>query len=157
MSGELARLGSNRVSGESGWLTRIPLRALPPPPPPSPSPPAMRECGACGTRAAELLIAPRVSCRLMRMQHIAVDLDDARGLASEEIDDVLADDLLAEESAEQCGPKERLRVGGVEAHEASALEEELFGVDECRGMWDLSARSDAGLLAFGGARAVTGR
>lgn len=46
-------------------------------------------------RAAELLIPPRVRPGQVRVQHIPVHLHDERGLASQEVHDVLADDLLA--------------------------------------------------------------
>jgi hypothetical protein len=60
---------------------------------------------------------------------VPIDFDDERDLARQEVNDVLADDLLSPKGDSQAlsangGPKQLFRKRGVMTHEASPLFEE---------------------------------
>src|SRR5690606_26126124 len=100
----------------------------------------------------EFDIAASVSRTTLSVVGITIDLDDERDLASEEIDDVIADDLLPakghpETLAANGGKQESLRVGRVVQHVAgTSLEKSalFLSVDE---HGTSSARRKPGLCA----------
>jgi hypothetical protein len=102
-------------------------------------------------RPAELGIPAGIQGDLLRMVEVPIDLHDESSRTTEEVDDVIADDLLApkldpEALAAHGGLEKHFRVGGIVPHEAGTSLEELFAIGrKNESHEDLSTRSDAGL------------
>jgi hypothetical protein len=102
-------------------------------------------------RPPELGIPPSIQGDLLRMVDVPIDFHDERSRTTEEVHDVIADDLLAakldpEPLATNGGPEKHFRVGGIVPHEAGTSLEELFAIGRLRERHEaFSAGSDAGL------------